>query len=227
MPLRILILLWMLTIQTLPIFAAPLETTEVASGKIKDNSLRKLAPQSGFIAEEEIWKKLWSAWRADEETPQVDFAKDLILVGTVPGPNLVIMKPVIEKGDVQFAVGGTKIGGPGFGYRILKISRASVKSVNGNALAEENPTNEESITVKVVGTLQMGIVAIGGETTGVTITAKGITWELEFGNNNALRQTAETLNGKKAVVQGRLEKRQGVEIRERWIVNVTDIKAAD
>jgi uncharacterized membrane protein len=33
---------------------------------------------------------------------------------------------------------------------------------------------QESITVTVVGTLRTGIVAIGGETTGTTITAKGI-----------------------------------------------------
>ena len=33
---------------------------------------------------------------------------------------------------------------------------------------------QESITVTVVGTLRTRLVAIGGETTGTTITAKGI-----------------------------------------------------
>jgi hypothetical protein len=31
----------------------------------------------------------------------------------------------------------------------------------------------------------------GGETTGTTITAKGVTWELDFGKNAELRKTAK------------------------------------
>ena len=48
-------------------------------------------------------------------------------------------------------------------------------------VADKKPAAEDSIRVTVVGTLRTGIIAIGGETTGTTITAKGITWELEFG----------------------------------------------
>jgi hypothetical protein len=221
---RIFTLLWMLTIFAQPSFAAPFQVEEVAFGKIKDAALEKLAPKTGYIADEATWKKLWAGWRPGEEMPEIDFAKELLLVGTVPGPNSVFMKPTLEEGDVKFIVGGTKIGGPGFGYRILKVNRDGVKSVNGNAVGEND--GDESITVKVVGTLQTGIIAIGGETTGATITAQGITWELDFGNS-PLRKTADTLDGKKAVVQGRLERRKGVEIRERWIVTVTDLKAAD
>ena len=84
----------------------------------------------------------------------------------------------------------------------------------------------ESITVEIVGKLETGIFAIGGETTGTTITAKGITWELEFGKQAALRKLAEKLNGKQVVVKGSLERKKGVEIRERWIVTVTSLKAA-
>jgi hypothetical protein len=92
--------------------------------------------------------------------------------------------------------------------------------------APVEPVQAESITVKVIGTLQTGIVAIGGETTGVAITAKGITWELDLGDNKEFLKALEELNGKKAIVEGRLEKRRGVEIPERWIVTVTDLKAA-
>ena len=71
----------------------------------------------------------------DEEMPKVDFAKELILVGTVPGPNLVIMRPTIDdKGNVKFIVGGTKIGGPGFGYKLIKMGRVVVKTVNGEPI---------------------------------------------------------------------------------------------
>jgi hypothetical protein len=62
--------------------------------------------------------------------------------------------------------------------------------------ADPEPAVEDSITVDVVGTLRTGIVAIGGETTGTTITAQDVTWELDFGKNVELRKTAEKLNGK-------------------------------
>ncbi|PQO40211.1 hypothetical protein [Blastopirellula marina] len=114
-------------------FAA--EATDSWSGKIKDETLRKLAPEVGFVADAETWKKLWTAWRSEEEAPAIDFEKELVLVATVPGPNLVIMQPVLEDGDVKFRVGGTKIGGPGFGYKLMKFSRDGVKTVNGKPIA--------------------------------------------------------------------------------------------
>jgi hypothetical protein len=83
---------------------------------------------------------------------------------------------------------------------------------------------EESISVTVVGTLRTGIVAIGGETTGTTITAKGIRWELDLGKNPELRTVAEKLNGKQVTVTGILERRPGVEIKERWIVTAASLK---
>jgi hypothetical protein len=90
--------------------------------------------------------------------------------------------------------------------------------------ANVNGEVEDSIKVTVVGAVRTDVVAIGGETTGATITAKGITWELDFGRNAALRMAAEKLNGKKGIIQGTLERRKGVEIKERWIVNVTGVE---
>src|SRR5262245_17720400 len=84
--------------------------------------------------------------------------------------------------------------------------------------------SEESITVTVVGTLKTGIVAIGAETTGTTVTAIGITWELDFGGNAELLEAAKKLKGTQVTVTGTLERRRGVEIKERWIVSVTSLK---
>ena len=216
-------------LSSLTFAAAPVvEPTGMWSGKIKDESLRKLAPQSGFISDAETWKKLWTAWRSSEELPKVDFAKELMLVGTVPGPNLVSMRPTIDdSGNVKFIVAGTEIAGPGFGYKLVKIGRDDVKTVNGKAVTDEKPVTEDSVSVTVVGTLRTGIFAIGGETTGTTITAKGLTWELDFGKNAAFRKAAEKFNGKKVIVRGSLERRRGVEIKERWIVTVTGLRMAD
>jgi hypothetical protein len=93
-------------------------------------------------------------------------------------------------------------------------------------LSADSAPVEESITVTVVGTLRTGIIAIGGETTGTTITAKGIKWELDFGKNGDLRAAAEKLDGKLVTVAGTLERRAGVEIKERWLVTVTSLKEA-
>src|SRR5437879_3570684 len=79
---------------------------------------------------------------------------------------------------------------------------------------QKKPEGEESITVKVAGKLRAGIVAVGGETTGFTVTASGITWELDFGKNAELRTAAEKLDGKKVVVEGTLERRAGVEKKD-------------
>jgi len=62
--------------------------------------------------------------------------------------------------------------------------------------------------------------------TGTTITAKGVTWELDLGRNDDLRKKAEKLNGKLAIIRGELTRRGGVEIKERWIVKVSSLEAA-
>ena len=93
------------------------------------------------------------------------------------------------------------------------------------ALLSADPARaEESVTVTVVGVLRTGVVAIGGETTGIIVTAKRITWELDFGKNAGLRAAAARLYGKLVTVRGTLERRVGVEIKERWIVVVTSLK---
>jgi hypothetical protein len=91
-------------------------------------------------------------------------------------------------------------------------------------LAADPATSEDSITVTVVGTLRTSVAAIGGETTGTTVTANGITWELDFGKNASLRAAVEKFDGKLVTVTGALERRAGVEIKERWIVVVTSLK---
>src|SRR4051794_18320328 len=84
--------------------------------------------------------------------------------------------------------------------------------------------SEESITVTVIGTLRTGIVAIGAETTGTTITAKGITLELDLGKDAERAEAAKNLNGKQVTVTGTLELKRGVEVKERWIVTVATLR---
>lgn len=95
------------------------------------------------------------------------------------------------------------------------------------ASAAEAPKADSYIKVEIKGKLQTGIVAIGGETTGVVIQAKDGSLELNLGTNKDLRAEAEKLNGKAVVVTGTLTVRRGVEVRQRLIVTVATIKSAE
>ncbi|EAQ80158.1 hypothetical protein [Blastopirellula marina] len=195
------------------------------SGKTPNNSLKSLAPESGFVTATEQWKKLWTAWRPGEELPKIDFTQQIVLVGVVDGPNQVMLRPTMQIEEIRFVTAGTRMAGPGFGYKLVAVNKAGVKRVNGQPINAAS-ASEGSIQVTVIGKLQTGLVAIGGETTGTTITAKGITWELELGSSEELRKMAETLDGKQAKVTGSLERRAGVEVAERWIVTVKKLTAA-
>lgn len=108
------------------------------------------------------------------------------------------------------------------------MSLWSLLLLAGVLAAVGKPPSEdgESIEVRVRGKVTGGMMAIGGETTGTTIQARGVTWELDFGGDDALRAKAEALDGKMAFVTGSLEARPGVEIKTRWILRVDSIAAA-
>jgi hypothetical protein len=86
---------------------------------------------------------------------------------------------------------------------------------------------DEGKAVEFKGMLRTGIMAIGGETTGTIISVKGKTYELDFRNSPKLRALAEKLNRKEVVVKGTLQRKEGIEIPERWIIMVTDLLPAE
>lgn len=96
----------------------------------------------------------------------------------------------------------------------------------GSLIAADSAENhaDDIVTVKVVGVLKTNLVKIGGETTGTVVRSKGIDWELEFGKDADLKKSAENLDGKRVTVEGSLERRAGVEVKERWIVTVTKLQ---
>ena len=83
-------------------------------------------------------------------------------------------------------------------------------------------TDDQYINVEVRGIIKTGVVAIGGETTGVTITANETTLELEI-TDKKLKALASKLNGQAVVAKGTLRLVPGVEIALRAIVQVTDL----
>ena len=75
------------------------------------------------------------------------------------------------------------------------------------------------VSVECCGRLRHGVVAIGGETTGTTITFNRIIWELQL-HNDAARKFATEHHKKSVVVTGALRKVAGVEKKVRWIIDV-------
>lgn len=98
----------------------------------------------------------------------------------------------------------------------------------GAAQAAPVPAQGEGqVRLEIVGRLATGLVAFGGETTGVVVRAKGVDWELDLGADAALRKRAQDHSGRAVVVKGTLEPRAGVESRRlRMVVRVTSLEAA-
>lgn len=80
--------------------------------------------------------------------------------------------------------------------------------------------------VDLTGILRTGIAAVGGETTGIVIETKDARYELAFGKDQELRRKAEQFNGQAVTVTGTLEIRSGVEVKQRKIVTVSRLEAA-
>jgi len=108
----------------------------------------------------------------------------------------------------------------------MALTQALLMILALGASPAPNPPSGDYIKVEIRGTLRAGMMAIGGETTGTVITARGATWELDLKGVAQGRQKAESLDGRAVLVKGALEIRPGVERRERAIVTVTSLEAA-
>ena len=79
-----------------------------------------------------------------------------------------------------------------------------------------------------VAILKTAIMAIGGETTGITLsTGNAGVYELDLGGSATLMKEAEALNGQKVIVVGDLATKAGVEVKERRIIAVKSLHAAN
>ena len=154
---------------------ANLEESKSWTGKVRDDELKKLAPESGFISDAAVWQKLWAAWRPGEALPPIDFKQALILVATVEGPNQIMMRPSLEaNGDVRFVVAGTRMAGPGFGYKLIQVQRDGVLSVNGTRLTEGKRSEPNLIATVGRPEARVDVLVEGGRTIVEARSASGI-----------------------------------------------------
>lgn len=90
----------------------------------------------------------------------------------------------------------------------------------------EDKENATSVSVLCHGRLRHGVVAIGGETTGTTITFNRVTWELQL-PDEASRDFAKLHHKEPVVVSGTLRKVVGTEKTVRWVIDVKELTAID
>ena len=88
------------------------------------------------------------------------------------------------------------------------------------------PATTPSIRVECHGKLRTGMMAMGGETTGTTVSASGLIWELKLPDDASCR-FAKDRHKKPVTVVGTLRRVTGTERPVRWIVDVTRISDRD
>jgi hypothetical protein len=88
--------------------------------------------------------------------------------------------------------------------------------------AEPKKKEDSYVKVEAKGKLQTGIMAIGGETTGIVLRTSAGSFELDL--DARLRKQADKLNNKTVVVTGTLYTKPGVTRGPRTIVKVATLK---
>ena len=91
-------------------------------------------------------------------------------------------------------------------------------------LRERSGAGAHHSRITLQGPLRAGAMAIGGETTGITVSAAGTAWELVLEPRRRAR--AEALHGELVRVEGRLVIRSGIELRRRQLVEVRSLARA-
>jgi hypothetical protein len=109
-------------------------------GNFPTATLRNQAPRKQFIADQQSWSALWTAWRGNEPLPTVDFTTQLILVTTAPGQqgqNKDLTWRMDFNGDLTSSEVFINDEAPGFSYIIRKINLNGARSVFG--ITAHNP----------------------------------------------------------------------------------------
>jgi hypothetical protein len=114
----------------------PLETLKEWRGDNPNEGLAKDSPK--FITNAKDLEKLWKAWDIKEKVPEIDFAKEILLVETTRGSRLNLKATLDEKRDLQPLGLATRDLRPGFRYVMITVNKAGVKTIAGKAITPVN-----------------------------------------------------------------------------------------
>ena len=123
-------------------FASGADGEPVALGKTWDGevkiALRDRAPGDGYVADKAAWEKLWKSYQPDAKVPEIDFAKELVLVAVNRDPNQISISATLDAGgNLTVRHASTKIGFPNpetCKYQFAAIKREGIKTINGKPL---------------------------------------------------------------------------------------------
>jgi hypothetical protein len=85
---------------------------------------------------------------------------------------------------------------------------------------------EPAVSAECNGRVRHGVVAIGGETTGTTITFNGIVWELELPDESS-QKFVKNHHRESIKVTGKLRRVAGTEAKDRWIIDAKTLSEFD
>jgi hypothetical protein len=109
--------------------------TKEWKGSVADEAKQKGAPE--VIAGAKALEKLWADWKIEGKVPEVDFTKEIVVVGTGSGSKLSLSARLDDKGDLAVLGLATSDLAPGFRYVIATVPREGVKTVNKKELPKE------------------------------------------------------------------------------------------
>lgn len=189
-----------------------------------------IAPGS-MIHDQDSFGKAWTAIGQKGKAPTIDWNTELVLVAKAAGNTnrVTLDKLILEAGGrLRFSSFATEMGSPGYCYLMVRVPKQGIEFVNRKQIPKHDVGDglpvADGVTVNIVGKLQTGIVAIGGETTGTTIKSDNITFEVDLTADRGFQAVAQNFNNRRVRILGSLSKKNGVEIRERWIVKATSIE---
>jgi membrane-associated protease RseP (regulator of RpoE activity) len=164
-----------------------------------------------------------------EVIPGVPLA-GLEVLGVVPGSPAA--RAGLAPGDVVLSANAARIIVPDDLRRALAESRGLLRMkvfegrteqvLNRDVFLGPGPSGGSPLVISVTGRLKLGVMAIGGETTGMTLTTPdGQIYELDFGR---ARPPDRDADGRDAIVSGLLTTRRGPERRNRQIIKVSGFR---
>ncbi|HEX8916228.1 MAG TPA: hypothetical protein VF796_28015 [Humisphaera sp.] len=114
--------------------AKPVDPTRTFKGAVADEALAAKAPADHVVADAKAWDAIRDAWALPDGAKDVDFAKQVVLVGTTRGSVINGRPTLTDAGDLRVAFVSTRDLRPGFRYLALVVPRDGVKTVNGKPL---------------------------------------------------------------------------------------------
>jgi hypothetical protein len=115
--------------------AKPVKFTNQWKGSVDDEKLKQGAPEC--IVSAKALEKLWTDWKIAGKPPEVDFTKEIVVVGTTAGSRYNMGARLDDNGDLQVGGIATDDLVPGFRYVIATVPREGIKTVNKKELPKE------------------------------------------------------------------------------------------